>query len=244
MKKDMKMFTNENFGNVRVIQDNDKVLFVGSDVAKALGYSNPRDALARHCRCVVKRDVPHPQNNSTTQEVSVITEGDMYRLIAHSKLPEAQKFESWVFDEVLPSIRKSGTYSLVPDSYTIEDPIERAKAWIGEQEKHRAEIAVLAPKAAFFDDVADSKSAISMSEVAKVLAIPGVGRNKLFGLLREYKVLMGDNRPYQRYIDNGWFRMVEQKYSKENGDTVVTTKTLVFQKGVDGIRKVIGKGNI
>ena len=241
MTKDIQMFTNENFGNVRVIQENGKVLFVGSDVAKALGYAIPRKAITTHCKGCSKMDLP---SNGGKQEMLVITEGDMYRLIAHSKLPEAQKFESWVFDEVLPSIRKSGTYSLVPDSYTIDDPIERAKAWIGEQEKHRAEVAVLAPKAAFFDDVADSKSAISMSEVAKVLAIPKVGRNKLFGLLREYKVLMGDNRPYQRYIDNGWFRMVEQKYSKENGDTVVTTKTLVFQKGVDGIRKVIGKENI
>ena len=243
MTKDIQMFTNENFGNVRVILKGDKAWFVGKDIAEILGYSDTFGALKKH---VDIDDKQNCQNDSfeSPRGMTVINESGMYSLVFASKLPKAREFKRWVTSEVLPSIRKSGTYSLVPDSYTIEDPIERAKAWIGEQEKHRAEIAVLAPKAAFFDDVADSKSAISMSEVAKVLAIPNVGRNKLFGLLREHKVLMGDNRPYQRYIDNGWFRMVEQKYSKENGDTVVTTKTLVFQKGVDGIRKVIGKGNI
>lgn len=243
MTNDIQMFTNENFGNVRVILKDDKAWFVGKDIAEILGYSDTFGALKKHVDIADKQNC---QNDSfeSPRGMTVINESGMYSLVFASKLPKAREFKRWVTAEVLPSIRKSGTYSLVPDSYTIEDPIERAKAWIGEQEKHRAEIAVLVPKAAFFDDVADSKSAISMSEVAKVLAIPNVGRNKLFGLLREYKVLQGNNQPYQRYIDNGWFRMVEQKYSKENGDTVVTTKTLVFQKGVDGIRKVIGKGNI
>ena len=241
--KDIQMFTNENFGNVRVILKDNKAWFVGKDIAEILGYSDTFGALKKH---VDIDDKQNCQNDSfeSPRGMTVINESGMYSLVFASKLPKAREFKRWVTAEVLPSIRKSGTYSLVPDSYTIEDPIERAKAWIGEQEKHRAEVAVLAPKAAFFDDVADSKSAISMSEVAKVLAIPNVGRNKLFGLLREHKVLQGNNQPYQRYIDNGWFRMVEQKYSKENGDTVVTTKTLVFQKGVDGIRKVVGRGNI
>lgn len=243
MTNDIQMFTNENFGNVRVILKSDKAWFVGKDIAEILGYSDTFGALKKH---VDIDDKQNCQNDSfeSPRGMTVINESGMYSLVFASKLPKAREFKRWVTAEVLPSIRRTGMYSLVPDSYTIEDPIERAKAWIGEQEKHRAEVAVLAPKAAFFDDVADSKSAISMSEVAKVLAIPKVGRNKFFGLLREYKVLQWNNQPYQRYIDNGWFRMVEQRYSDENGDTVVTTKTLVFQKGIDGIRKVIGKGNI
>ena len=96
------------------------------------------------------------------------------------------------------------------------------------------------PKADFFDAVADSKTAISMNEVAKVLNIKGYGRNNLFEFLRENKVLDRWNVPYQRYIDNGWFRVIEQKYQK-NGEPVITTKTLVYQKGVDGIRRMIAK---
>ena len=98
------------------------------------------------------------------------------------------------------------------------------------------------PKADFFDAVADSKTAISMNEVAKVLNIKGYGRNNLFEFLRENKVLDRWNVPYQRYIDNGWFRVIEQKYQK-NGEPVITTKTLVYQKGVDGIRRMIAKEN-
>lgn len=92
------------------------------------------------------------------------------------------------------------------------------------------------PKADFFDAVADSKTAISMNEVAKVLAIKGYGRNNLFEFLRNEYVLDKFNVPYQRYVDRGWFRVIEQKYMK-NGEPVVSTKTLVYQKGVDAIRK-------
>lgn len=99
-----------------------------------------------------------------------------------------------------------------------------------------AENEELKPKAEFFDAVADSKTAISMNEVAKVLAIKGYGRNNLFEFLRKEGILDRYNVPYQRYVDSGWFRVIEQKYMK-NGEPQVSTKTLVYQKGVDGIRK-------
>ena len=106
----------------------------------------------------------------------------------------------------------------------------------------KTQLLEMKPKADFFDAVADSKTAISMNEVAKVLNIKGYGRNNLFEFLRENKVLDRWNVPYQRYIDNGWFRVIEQKYQK-NGEPVITTKTLVYQKGVDGIRRMIAKEN-
>ena len=104
----------------------------------------------------------------------------------------------------------------------------------------KAKLLEMKPKADFFDAVADSKTAISMNEVAKVLNIKGYGRNNLFEFLRENKVLDRWNVPYQRYVDNGWFRVIEQHYQK-NGEPIVTTKTLVYQKGVDGIRKMINQ---
>ena len=96
------------------------------------------------------------------------------------------------------------------------------------------------PKEEFYDAVAGSKTAIEMAAVAKVLNFNGVGRNKLFEILRDERVLQSDNIPYQKYIDNGWFRTIEQKYSKD-GETYINIKTLVYQKGVDGIRKILEK---
>lgn len=104
----------------------------------------------------------------------------------------------------------------------------------------KTKVLEMKPKADFFDAVADSKTAISMNEVAKVLDFKGIGRNKLFEFLREQCVLDKYNVPYQRYVDCGWFRVIEQHYQK-NGEPVVTTKTLVYQKGVDAIRRKLQK---
>ena len=103
----MEIFKNPEFGSIRTFEQDGKVLFCGLDIAVALGYSNPRDALRRHCKGVVKRDT---LTEGGPQQLSFIPEGDVYRLIVHSKLPSAERFERWVFDEVLPSIRKHGAY--------------------------------------------------------------------------------------------------------------------------------------
>lgn len=94
------------------------------------------------------------------------------------------------------------------------------------------------PKVAFFDDVADSKDAVPMNEVAKVLKVKGIGRNNLFEFLREKKILDRNNIPYQRYVDCGWFRVIEQKYQK-NGETCINFKTLVYQKGIQKIHLML-----
>ena len=104
---ELQIFNSEEFGEIRTIEIDGKPYFVGADVAKALGYNNPRDAVSRHCKGVVKRDTP---TSSGIQSMSYINEGDLYRLIMKSKLPSAEKFESWVMDEVLPTIRKTGSY--------------------------------------------------------------------------------------------------------------------------------------
>ena len=116
MNQQLQVFNHEQFGDVRIIEEDGRVLFCGKDVAKALGYENPRDAIRRHCRGVVKRDGVSKTTNQhgvTTEQVtqmSFIPEGDLYRMITHSKLPAAERFEKWVFDEVLPTIRKTGGY--------------------------------------------------------------------------------------------------------------------------------------
>lgn len=94
--------TSTEFGSVRCVEEKGSVVYCASDVAKALGYSNSRKAIIDHCRCVTKRDIPHPQSPSKQLEVSFIPEADVYRLICHSKLPSAMAFEKWVFEDVVP----------------------------------------------------------------------------------------------------------------------------------------------
>lgn len=108
----LKIFNNVKFGQIRTVESEDKIYFVATDIAKALGYENTSKAISDHCRWVTKRYIPHPQNQEKELEVNVIPEGDMYRLISHSKLESAEKFETWVFDEVLPSLRKTGYYEM------------------------------------------------------------------------------------------------------------------------------------
>ena len=105
---DLQIFNNEEFGEVRMTEIDGKPYFVATDVATALGYTNPRKAVNDHCKGVTKRDTP---TSSGVQSMSYINEGDLYRLIMKSKLPSAEKFERWVMDEVLPSIRKTGSYN-------------------------------------------------------------------------------------------------------------------------------------
>ena len=109
MNKLMK-FENKQFGEIRMVEIENKPYFIASDVAKSLGYKNSREAVKQHCRWVAKHDIPHPQSKNKTLQVNIIPEGDMYRLITNSELENAEKFEKRVFDEVLPQIRKTGTY--------------------------------------------------------------------------------------------------------------------------------------
>lgn len=116
---ELQIFSSNEFGEIRTIEIDGKPFFVATDVAMALGYANPRKAVKDHCKGVTKRDTP---TSSGMQQMSYINEGDLYRLIMKSKLPSAEKFENWVMNEVLPSIRKTGNYSAKP--MTTEEKIK------------------------------------------------------------------------------------------------------------------------
>lgn len=122
---DLQIFNNNEFGQVRTLEIEGKIYFVGKDIAKALGYKNTNDAINRHCKGVVK----HEGLKINGIEVSLIPEGDLYRLIVNSKLPNAEKFESWVFDEVLPTIRQTGEYKNIStkDKYISEIDVAKAE---------------------------------------------------------------------------------------------------------------------
>jgi prophage antirepressor-like protein len=180
------------------------------------------------------------QDPNITQ-LAIVNEAGLYNLILGSRKPEAKEFKRWITHDVIPQIRKTGTYSLEPRQLLAQAVIEAQKI-IAEQEK---KIKELEPKAEFFNIVAGSKDAIDMNRAAKLIyEETRMGRNKLFKLLREKSVLMKDNIPYQEYIDKGYFRTIEQKYTKPDGTTHIYIKTLVYQKGLDFIRKIIKEDNV
>lgn len=141
-------------------------------------------------------------------EMSVIPEGDIYRLTAKSELPGTEKFEAWIFDEVLPSIRRTGMYAR-DELLNNPDLLIDAATKLKEEREARLEaetrIKLLEPKAQFYDDVAGSKDSIEMGYVAKVLGVRKMGRNRLFSLLRDKKILDKNNIPYQQYVDMVYF---------------------------------------
>ena len=107
--QELQIFKNDEFGQVRTVEVEGKIYFVGIDIAKALGYSNPSKAVIQHCKGVTKLGIP---SKGGKQETNCIPEGDLYRLVTHSELPSAERFENWVFDEVLPTLRKTGSYEM------------------------------------------------------------------------------------------------------------------------------------
>lgn len=124
MNDGMLTVSNSEFGKLNILVENGKELFPANDAAKLLGYTNPYGAVQKHCRSLLKREVPHPQSPDKKITVNFISEGDLYRLIIRSRLPAAQKFEKWLFDEVLPELRRTGGYRAKPDA-------ELPHQWLG-----------------------------------------------------------------------------------------------------------------
>lgn len=236
MTNKLKIFNNDEFGQVRTLIIDGKPYFCGNDVAKALGYSNPRKAISDHCKGVTKRDT---LTNGGLQSVSFIPEGDIYRLIIKSKLPNAQKFESWVMDEVLPTIRKHDVYmtnDVIERTLTDPDYLIKLATTLKEERQARIlaeqKIEEQKPLVDFANQVSNTTSLIDMNQMAKLLNdenIP-IGRNRLFEILREREILRSNNEPYQRYIDSGYFKIKESTYETPYG-TKSYVKTLITGKG-------------
>ena len=207
-------FTSQRFGQIRTIEDEGRILLCGRDIATALGYANTKDALARHCKGVVKR---YPlQTPGGNQQARFITEGDVYRLIVSSKLPAAQAFEKWVFDEVLPSIRRHGVYAidqLLDDDEFLEQALshlraERTKRLIAEQR-----LAEATPKISYYDIVLQSESLLSTTEIAKDY---GLSAKRLNKILRDEKIQFhrsGRWFLYAGYAQRGYAQSKTHEYA-------------------------------
>lgn len=235
MENKIQVFENSEFGSVRTIEEGDKVLFCGSDIAKALGYAKPQNALAAHCKGALKRGTPTPGG---VQELLFIPEGDVYRLIASSKLPSAEKFEKWVFDDVLPSIRRHGAY-MTPD--TLENMISSPEFGIrlltalkDEREKSArlaAQIESDRPKIDYYNTILQCKDAIPISVIAKDYGMSAAQMNKRLNELGIQYKQGGVWLLYQKYADQGYTNSSTFYFINEDGDKHSKVHTRWTQKG-------------
>lgn len=238
-----KIFQSSEFGTVRIdIDKNGKVLFCGNDVARALGYSNVPDALKRHCRAIVKRDTPI---SGKIQAINFIPESDVYRLVFSSKLPNAERFTDWVTEEILPTIRKHGAYMTpekVEEILLNPDTIIKLATDLKEERERtailNAKIKADKPYTEFGAAIAANSDAILVRDFAKLLHNDGIkmGEKRLYKWLRENGFLMqtAPTKPYQKYVDMGWFRVDERSISTVQGQMIVST-TKITGKGQMGL---------
>ena len=227
----MEIFKNPEFGSIRTFEQNGEVLFCGKDIAQALGYRRPADAIAAHCKGVCVLPTP---SNGGIQQMKFIPEGDVYRLIVHSKLPSAERFERWVFDEVLPSIRKHGAYLTRDKLWEVatspEALLKLCTDLLAEREKNaalREDNARLQSKAVYYDLFIDLHHSTNLRTTAKELDVPE-RRFVRFLLERRfvYRTPSGCVLPYAKSANDGLF-CVRDYY--RNGHT--GSYTLVTPKG-------------
>lgn len=234
--------------NVRAYLGDDGTAYLNlEDVARGLGFTQIAASGNEVVRWERINRYLDELNFIPTSGDGFIPENIFYRLAMKAKNETAERFQAIVADEILPSIRKHGTYmtaETIERTLTDPDYIIRLATTLKEEKEKRiaAEIKAkeMLPKAEFYDTVTGSKDCIDMAQAAKVLNF-GKGRSTLFKILRQQKVLQGDNTPYQEYIDRGYFRCVESSYTRPDGTKHVYIKTVVFQKGLDFIRKQLIK---
>ena len=235
---EIKVFENSEFGTLRGVEIDGESWLVGKDVAEKLGYKNPNEAIADHV------DDEDKLNSKTLSSLGqrggwLINESGLYSLVLGSKLPNAKKFKRWVTSEVLPAIRKHGGYltaEKVEEALLNPDVLIRLATELKDEREQRkaleGQIAEDKPYTGFGRAIAASSDAILVREFAKLANNAGIpiGQNRLYRWLRANSYLMQDNKPYQRYVDNGWFALRESTVTMIKGDLLRTT-TLITGKG-------------
>lgn len=227
------ILSNENFGEVRVAYKNNEPLFCLSDICKILEIQDTykvKQAILKEFElstlCVGSFDT-----GFGIKQFTMIDEPQLYYVLNNSRSPKVKPFRMWVNKEVLPSIRKTGSYHVTQSPFKIPQTYAEALLEAGrlalENEKLIAQAKENAPKVKAFNELMQSKDALDFLTFSKVI---GIGRTKLFAKLRELQILRQDNTPYQSFIDRGYFRVIESSYT-QNDITRIYTKTMILPKG-------------
>jgi anti-repressor protein len=253
--EEIKLFNNAEFGNIRATEIEDKAYAVGVDVARALDYAKPSQAVIDHCKGIRKLGIPsfNQYGAEIIQETNVIPESDIYRLIIkaadQSRNPEikekAARFERWIFEEVLPSVRKHGVYitrskaeELLNDPEVWAELLMKIKREQVEKERLKVQIEEYKPKAIFADAISSSKDTILIRDLAKLLKSNGIeiGEKRLFERLRQCGFLIKKagadyNSPTQKSMDLGLFTLTEAAILHNSGETIISKTSRVTGKG-------------
>ena len=250
----IQIFKNDSFGAVRTVEVEGTPYFVGKDVAEILGYSNTRDALARHVDSEDKADVVI-HDGSQNRTMAVINESGLYSLILSSKLPKAKEFKHWVTSEILPAIRRHGAYmsdDVIEQALTSPDFLIQLATQLKEEKAQRRaleeRVEADRPKVLFADAVETSQTSILIGDLAKLIKQNGVdtGQKRLFAWLREngYLIKSGSsiNMPTQRSMDMKLFEVKERSISNPDGSVRVTKTTKVTGKGQTYFINIFLKG--
>ena len=240
MNNEIQIFKSEQFGEIRTAGTADEPMFCAADICRALGYNNGRDAIARHCDegDVAKHDTP---TTSGVQTMTYVNESGLYALIFGSKLSTAKQFKKWVTSEVLPTIRKTGSYNIQQMSrkelaMMIVKAEEEKEALMLENKRKDDQLEEQKPKVVFADAIVGSQSSCLIAELAKILTQNGyeIGQNRLFAWLRAHHYLgtVGEyyNIPCQKYLEMGLFELKKNVHS-QNGQMVTTITPKVTGKG-------------
>lgn len=246
MNNILEVFNSSEFGSIRTFKINNTIHFVGKDIAVALGYSNPQKAVRDHID-----DEDRTVNNSFTingTPAVLINESGLYSLVLSSKLESAKRFKRWITADVLPALRRTGSYSLnIPQTLP-----EALRAYADEVEQHnrtRALVEAQRPKVLFADAVSTSDTDILVGDLAKLLNQNGytVGQNRLFEQLRNEGFLISRkgnsyNMPTQRAMEMGLFRIKETAITHSDGRVSLNKTPKVTGKGQQYfINRFIGK---
>ena len=236
---------------VRTVWHEGNVWFVAKDVAECLGFTHPQSAIIDHCNhAKVLKGGETPLLTSSPRGINIIPESDVYRLVMRSKLPAAEQFQTWVCEEVLPSIRKTGGYGrVVPASPTATKPqteaqliLEAMQVLLSRTETLKAELAEAKPKADYYDTLVDDRDLLTFTEAGKLF---GMSARSLAAFLRDakgmphhwlFKGFDGANIPYQPIIDRGLMK-VKHRTSSLNG--MPCTQGYFTPKGIEALRKLL-----
>lgn len=234
----LQIFSNNEFGNIRTATIDGQVWFIGKDIAEALLYSNASKAVSTHVnandRILQTLEADSQNGNVVKTQTALINESGLYALIFGSKLESAERFKHWVTSEVLPTLRKTGSYGMPQGKELLALAVIAAQKTIEEKDK---EIERMRPKEVFADAVASSKDSILIGELAKLICQNGysVGQNRLFTWMRDNGYLMRQgasrNTPKQRYVEQGLFEIKESSIANPDGSVRLIKTTKVTAKG-------------
>ena len=236
---EIKIWESPEWGTIRTVDIGGEPWMVGKDVALALGYAKPRNAIAAHVDGEDKKDAPIQGDLGGIQNMTLINESGLYSLVLSSKLPSAKRFRRWVTTEVLPSIYRHGGYIAGQESMSESELMAKALLVAKRQiEAKTAQIAEMTPKAVFAEAVAASKTSILIGELAKILRQNGVemGQNRLFDWMRRNGYLISRsgsdrNMPTQRAVEMGLLEIKETTICHSDGHTSISKTPKVTGKG-------------